>query len=224
MQQGLIKGVDTFQAITRPRFQNEDKLDYFLKKQSKSAMENFFRMVSQFAILSSDSEQALSSCLKELEFTKGHIIVKQNTICNYLYFVERGLTRTYYLKDGKDVTDWISDENSFACSIISFISRKPDRRAIELLEPSVFYALHYDDMEKLSSKYHDIETLFRKLVSFGLVQLQQKFDDVHFSTALQRYQNLMQNHPTFIQRVPLGMIASYLGITQETLSRIRSQF
>lgn len=186
-------------------------------------MENFFRAVSQFTKLSSGSKQALSSCLKRLEFPKGHTIVGQNTICNYLYFVESGLTRTYYLKDGKDVTDWISDENSFACSIISFINRKPDRRAIELLESSVFFALHYDDMETLSSKYHDIETLFRKLVSFGLVQLQQKFDDLHFSTALQRYQTLITTHPTFIQRVPLGIIASYLGITRETLTRIRKK-
>lgn len=186
-------------------------------------MENFFRTVSHFTTLSPDSKLALSSCLKRLEFPKGHVIVKQNTICNYFYFVEKGLTRTYYLKEGKDVTDWISDENSFACSIISFISRNPDRRAIELLEPSVFFALHYDDMELLSSKHHDIETFFRKLVSFGLVQLQQKFDELHFSTALQRYQTLILNHPTLIQRVSLGMIASYLGITQETLSRIRSQ-
>lgn len=127
------------------------------------------------------------------------------------------------MKDGKDITDWISAENSFACSIISFITRKPDRRMIELLEPSVLFSFHYDDFEKLCRKYHDIEHLFRQIVSFGLVQLQQKFDDLHFSTALDRYQTLRATHPTIIQRVPLGMIASYLGITQETLSRIRSQ-
>src|SRR3954469_7745091 len=104
------------------------------------------------------------------------------------------------------------------------ISRsKPDRRTIELLEPSILFSLHYNYLENLCSKRHDIESLFRKLVSFGLVQLQQKFDDLHFSSALQRYQTLMTTHPTFIQRVPLGMIASYLGITQETLSRIRAQ-
>lgn len=186
-------------------------------------MERFFQTLSQFSRLSEESKDALASCLKRLELPKGHTIIKRDTVCNHTYFIESGLTRTYYLKDGKDVTDWISDEDSFACSIISFISRKPDRRAIELLEPSVLLALHYNDLEKLSEKHHDIEHLFRQLVSFGLVQLQQKFDDLHFATALQRYQTLMTNHPSFIQRVPLGMIASYLGITQETLSRIRSQ-
>ena len=179
--------------------------------------------VSQFTILTSEGKHDLSLCLKRLEFPKWHVLLEHDTVCNYVYFIDSGLTRTFYLKDGKDVTDWISDENSFACSIISFITRKPDRRTIELLEPSVLYALHYNDLESLCVKHHDIEKLFRHLVSFGLVQLQQKFDDLHFATALQRYQNLMTNHPTFIQRVPLGMVASYLGITQETLSRIRSQ-
>lgn len=186
-------------------------------------MNNFFLTISQFTNLTAESKYDLSFCLKQLKFPKGHLLVKQETVCNYIYFIDIGLTRTYYLKDGKDVTDWISDENSFACSIISFIARKPDRRAIELLEPSVLFALHYNDLENLCKKHHDIERLFRHLVSFGLVQLQQKFDDLHFSSASQRYQTLIASHPTFIQRVPLGMIASYLGITQETLSRIRAQ-
>ncbi len=185
-------------------------------------MENFFRNASQFTTLSTESIEALSLHLKRQEFPKGHILVKEDTICNYVYFIDAGLTRTFYWKDGKDITDWISDEQSFACSIISFITRQPDRRGIEALEPCVFFSLHYNDLEFLSSKYHDIEKFYRKLISFGLIQVQQRFDDLHFSTALQRYQKLMSTHPHYIQRVPLGMIATYLGITQETLSRIRS--
>lgn len=186
-------------------------------------MDKFFQTVAQFTTLSPESKEELSKHLTRLELPRGHILVRQDTVCNFVYFINSGLTRTYYLRDGKDVTDWISDENSFACSIISFITRQPDRRGIELLEPSVLYSLHYNDLESLAGKYHHVETFFRKIVSFGLVQVQQRFDDLHFSTASQRYQTLIATHPTFIQRVPLGMIASYLGITQETLSRIRSQ-
>ncbi len=186
-------------------------------------MEKFFQTVSQFNNLSANSKQELSTCLKRLELPKGHTLIKQDSVCNFVYFIDSGLTRTFYIKDGKDITDWISAENSFACSIISFITRQPDRRTIEVLEHSILFSLHYNDLENLCSKQHDIEKLFRQLLSIGLVQLQQKFDDLHFATALQRYQTLMKNHPTLIQRVPLGMIASFLGITQETLSRIRSQ-
>ncbi len=186
-------------------------------------MDKFFEIVSQTASLTAESKQDLSSILKRLELDKGHILVRQNSVCNYLYFIESGLTRTYYFNEGKDITDWISPENTFACSIVSFISRKPDRRQIELLEPSILWSLQYYEIEHLCAKHHDVERMIRHLVSSGLVQLQRRFDDLHFATALQRYQTLMNENPTLIQRVPLGMIASYLGITQETLSRIRSR-
>jgi len=186
-------------------------------------MDKFFEIVTQFSSLSLESKQALSSILNRSELEKGHVLVRQHTVCNYLYFIEKGLSRTYYYNDGKDVTDWLSPENTFACSIVSFISRKPDRRQIELLEPSILWSIEYYEIEHLCSKHHDIERMIRHLVSFGLIRLQQRFDDLHFASALQRYQTLMDQNPSLIQRVPLGMIASYLGITAETLSRIRSQ-
>ena len=186
-------------------------------------MDKFFHTVAQFTALSAESKEELSAHLKRSELPKGHVLVRQGSVCNFVYFVGSGLIRTFYFRDGKDVTDWISDENSFACSIISFISRQPDRRGIELLEPSVLFFFFFNDLENLARKHHDIETFFRKIVSFGIIPVQQRFDDLHFSSASARYQTLMVKHPSFIQRVPLGMIASYLGITQETLSRIRSQ-
>ncbi|MBX9850276.1 MAG: cyclic nucleotide-binding domain-containing protein [Cytophagaceae bacterium] len=131
-------------------------------------MDKFFETVSKFTSLSAGSKQELSCHLKRLELPKGHVLVRQDKVCNFFYFVETGLTRTYYLRNGKDVTDWISDENSFSCSIISFITRKPDRRAIELLEPSVLFSLHHDDLENLCSKYHDIENLFINLAGFHI--------------------------------------------------------
>lgn len=160
-------------------------------------MDKFFGVTSQFTHLSANAKEALTSIAKRLELPKGHILVKEDTVCNYLYFVESGLTRTYYYKDGKDVTDWISPENTFAVSILSFITRKPDRRIIELLEPSILYSFPHDKLEELYSRFHEIEKLGRMLASSGLVQLQQKFDDMHFATATQRYHILMETNPSF---------------------------
>lgn len=186
-------------------------------------MDKFLDTCVGITPLSAESREALSSISRPMEFPKGHILVRQETICHYICFIEKGLTRTFYYKDGKDVTDWLSAENTFACSIISFLTRRPDRRGIELLEDSVLLALHHEDLERLYRQYHEIERLGRLLVSSGLLQMQQRFDDLHFATATRRYQALMQDNPSLIQRVPLGMIASYLGMTQETLSRIRAQ-
>ncbi len=186
-------------------------------------MDKFFQFIQPFTHLGQASKEALVNIAQRWELPKGHLLVQAGTVCHYLYFIEAGLTRTFYDKDGKEVTDWLSAENSIACSIVSFITRKPDIRSIELLEPSILWALPYQPLENLYRQYHEIERLGRLMVSDGLVQLQQRFDDLHFATASQRYQKLLQSHPTFLQRVPLGMIASYLGVTQETLSRIRAQ-
>ena len=186
-------------------------------------MNSFLQATLQFARLDTESLNKLSAITKRHEFPKGHILLNPYAICSHLYFIEKGLTRTFYLKNGKDITDWITTENNFAVSLISFINRVPDRRTIELLEPSILYSIGYHDLEALCTLHHDIEHFVRQLVSCGLVQLQRKFDEIHFSTAKQRYEKLMKTNPTIIQRVPLGMVATFLGITQETLSRIRSQ-
>ena len=186
-------------------------------------MTKFFDTIAQFTTLTKEGEDALSSILERKEVKKREVLVKENSVCNHIYFVEKGLTRTYYFnKDAREVTDWISPENTFACSIVSFISRKPDIRGIDALEDSTLYTLHYQELEQLCEKHHDIERFGRRFVSFGLLQLQKRFDHLHFATAKERYAQVMNENPSFIHRVPLGMLASYLGITQETLSRIRA--
>jgi CRP-like cAMP-binding protein len=186
-------------------------------------MEKFFQAISRFMHLSAEGREALTSVLIPLDLPRGRTLIRASTICEYLYFIEEGLARTFYIKNGKDVTDWLAGENSFVVSIISFLTQQPDRRSVELLERSVLWALSYKELEQLYEQSHEIERLGRLLVSHGLILVQQRFDDLHFATAQERYQKLLYQNPSFIQRVPLHMIASYLGITQETLSRIRSQ-
>jgi CRP-like cAMP-binding protein len=187
-------------------------------------LESFFTEIKKFLSLSDAAQDAVREILVCKEFKKRHIILKPNSVCNYVYFVDSGLVRTFYEKDGKDVTDWLSPENSFSCSILSFINRIPDRRGIEAVEDSQLWALHYDDLDRLYNQYHEIERLGRLLYGLGVTLVQQRFDDLHFSSASERYQKMMDNNPTLIQRTPLSMIASYLGITQETLSRIRHSY
>jgi CRP-like cAMP-binding protein len=130
---------------------------------------------------------------------------------------------SFYFKEGKDITDWLSAEGTFAGSMISFLTQLPDVRGIELLEPSLLWSFGHEDLEKLYKQYHEIERLGRLLSNHAYILVQQRFDDLLFTTSMERYHKLLQQNPTIIQRVPLGMIASYLGITQETLSRIRAQ-
>lgn len=186
-------------------------------------MEAFFQTVAQFMQLSTEGKAALAAVLQQEEWPRGHVLLKPNAICRRIYFIERGLTRTFYVKNGKDVTDWLSAENSFAGSMISFLTQTPDVRGIEVLEPSLLWSFAHTDLETAYRQYHEIERLGRLLTNQAYIQVQQRFDDLLFTTAAERYHKMMRYNPSFLQRVPLGMIASYLGITQETLSRIRAQ-
>lgn len=186
-------------------------------------MNPFINAVCRFTPLSDESQRALAGIANRLTLNKGHVLVQADTISESIYFIETGLARTYYYKDGRDVTDWLSAEQQFAGSIVSFLSRQPDRRIVQLLEPSVVWSVPYRSLEELYATHHDMERLGRLLVSHGLLLVQQRFDELHMATALERYQRLIATNPTLVQRVPLGMIASYLGVTPETLSRIRAQ-
>lgn len=187
-------------------------------------MDAFFSYIESLSPLSLKSRSAMATVLQPMRFSKGHSLLRPGGVCNYLYFIEAGLTRTWYLKNGKDVTDWISTEGTISVSIISFLTRQPDIRGIELLEPSEIWALSYSDLNQLYDSYPEIDRLGRLLISAGVVQLQKRFDDLHFVSAQDRYSELIARSPSLLQRVPLSMIASYLGISQETLSRMRAKY
>ena len=187
-------------------------------------MEGFFKAANQYVDLTPESKEALASIIVCQTVPKGNIILRPNSVCNHIHFVESGLLRTFYDMDGRDVTDWLSPEDSFSCSILSFINRQPDRRGIEALEDSTLTSIQYYELDQLFLRYPDIERLGRMFYGLGITMIQQRFDALHFHTALERYQHLMDTQPTLIQRTPLNMLASYLGMTKETLSRIRSQY
>jgi CRP-like cAMP-binding protein len=164
----------------------------------------------------------LSSVSKILSFDKPTIIVKEGQFANKTYFIIKGCARAFYLKDGKDITDWLAFENDFISAINSFFLDIPSPHYIEVLEACELLEFSREDSLKLSDKYHDFEKLASKAITRTLLQLQQRVVSIQFETAQQRYENLLTIRPDITQRVPLTHIASFLGITLETLSRIRS--
>jgi CRP-like cAMP-binding protein len=137
--------------------------------------------------------------------------------------LERGALRGFYTLDGKEITHWFGFENDFVTSFHSFITRQPAVENIQLLEGSILWALSKDKLTGLLNQYHDIERLLRIAYEKYYIRLEERYVNAQFKTATERYQNLLQQSPHLIERVPLGHIASYLGISQETLSRIRSR-
>lgn len=153
---------------------------------------------------------------------RDHFMVSENAVCDHIYFVKKGILRIFYFKNGKEITEWIAMDGTFCLSILSFFERTPSRLQIQTLEASEIMGIHYDDLTGMAARFHEVETLFRKMMTASLILSQYRMDSIQFETAQQRYDRLLETQPELLRRVPLTYIASFLGITPETLSRIRA--
>lgn len=162
------------------------------------------------------------SAWKHWSAPKDYFLLKENTVSDYIYFIEKGVARIYYHKHNKEITEWLALDGQFFLSIASFFRRIPSHLIIQTLEPSEVFGIHHDDFMRQADQFHDVERLLRKMVTGSLILSQIRMDSIQFESAQQRYEQLLQKTPEIVQRVPLTYIASFLGITLETLSRIRS--
>ena len=159
---------------------------------------------------------------EHISVPKDYVLLRENSIADHLYFIEKGIARIYYYKNDKEVTEWIAMDQSFFLSIISFFERKPSKLIIHTIEEAEIRKISYDHLLQLADEHHAIERWFRKSLAGSLILSQKRMDALQFESAQHRYEILLNTNPGMIQRVPLSYIASWLGITQETLSRIRS--
>ena len=134
----------------------------------------------------------------------------------------QGCARAYYLKDGRDISDWFTFENQFMASIVSFFSKEPSPHYVEFVEDSIVFEFSKETIDHLSNKHRDLERLISTVVTETMLGLCERLYTVQFNKAEERYKHLISTQPDITQRIPLTHIASYLGITLETLSRIRN--
>jgi len=153
---------------------------------------------------------------------KDHVLLREQQVCDYIFFIKKGIARIFYHKNDREITEWFALDENFFLSIVSFFERTPSQLIIKLLEPSEVLGIHHNKLMELAASHHEIETLFRKMLAGSLILSQHRMNAIQFETAQQRYGRLLASSPEIIKRVPLSYIASFLGVTMETLSRIRS--
>jgi CRP-like cAMP-binding protein len=185
-------------------------------------MDSLEKKISNISTLSPQMMKVFLGAWQYWQVPKDHFLVREQEVCDYIFYIKKGVARIYYYKNEKEITEWIAMDEQFFLSIISFFERTPSRLIIQVLEPSQVIGIHYNDLTRLAGEYHEIETLYRKMMTSSLILSQYRMDSIQFETAQQRYIKLLKDSPAIIQRVPLSYIASFLGITLETLSRIRS--
>lgn len=170
-------------------------------------------------------DQAWTDLQKTMTFReykrKDHFLY-QGEICKQLGFIIKGYVRLYFLKDGEEITKDFNFENSFCGSYASFSLRQPSRFNIMAMEKVKLYTIGREDLFRLFDKYSSLQKLGRISMEHMFIRKEMREASFLLDSAEQRYHELLSQYPKITQRVPLKYLASYLGITAETLSRIRA--
>lgn len=187
-------------------------------------MQQLLSHITAYYPLNAEAVNALQDCFTKIVLTKNEYLLTEGKVCRHLYFLEKGALRGFYNLDGKEITHWFGFEKDFVTSFHSFITGEPAVENIQLLESCTVWAIAKETLTDLFNRFHDIERLVRIAYEKYYIRLEERYVNAQFKSAKERYENLLQQTPYILERVPLGFIASYLGISQETLSRIRSKF
>lgn len=183
----------------------------------------FARKYSEKGEISSQSLDILTNLLVPIRVLRGTTVLSEGEVCKYIYYIDRGLIRQYYIKSGKILTEHIGYEGSIIMCIESLFNHEPSRLSVEALEPCTLYALPYDEMIMVAHSSFEFCNLLMSIYKESLILSQQKADALRFSSAKERYKRTLSEHPEIIRRAPLHIVASYLQMTPETLSRVRTQ-
>lgn len=179
-------------------------------------------LARKYSTMTHEELDVLESLLVPIKYGKGEKILQEGEICRNISYIERGLIRQFYFKNGKEVTEHLGVDHSIFMCIESLFKEEPTRLQVEALEPTLVYALPKARLEAAAMRNVNIQMLYRKILEESLIQSQIHADLVRFESAPNRYKRLCGLNPQVVLRAPLTYIANYLQMTPETLSRIRS--
>lgn len=186
-------------------------------------MDNIVSHFSTYIPVSDDLERELTVRLKPQSFKTGTLVHHAKDICVESSFIRKGILRLYYLKDGKEVSEYFCGEGEWVNSPRSFMFQKVDNYYIDVLENSEVLTLHLRDLRFLFDNFPEMERYSRLSMGTMLYQLIERVHSFQCRNAFEKYEHFCQVYKNIHSRLPLGMIASYLGITPETLSRVRAK-
>ena len=184
-------------------------------------MTTLFQYFSKHNPLSKKAEQAIAEISNIVAIKKNKDLQPIGHTCKTIYFIKKGAARIYYFKGGIDITESFFFENSIIARVESLFTGKPSRKAIQILDDAEIIAINANQLFKLYDTFPEIERLFRKIFEAAYVETVNRIEGIQFHSAEERYNALLNEAPNVLMRVPLKYVASFLGITQVSLSRIR---
>ncbi|MDH2206565.1 Crp/Fnr family transcriptional regulator [Empedobacter falsenii] len=181
------------------------------------------QILDQISPLSSQSIQLIADKMQLIQLPKNTTLIDADKVEKKLYFIKKGIVRAYIIDDGKEITFWFGKEGDLILSMRSYVENKISYETIELMEDCELYEIKSSDLQLFYATNLEIANWGRKLAEIELIKTEERFISRQLGTAIDRYKKLLEENPSLINRVQLGYIASYLGISQVTLSRIRAE-
>lgn len=179
-------------------------------------------LARKYSTMTHEELDVLESIFVPMKFAKGEMILSEGEVCENIYYIERGLIRQFYFKNGKQITEHLGEDRTIFMCIESLFREEPTKLQVEAIEPTTVYALPKRRLEQVALHNVNIQILYRKILEESLIISQVHADLVRFETAQDRYKKMCKLSPQVILRAPLVYIASYLQMTPETLSRVRA--
>lgn len=179
-------------------------------------------LARKYSTMTHDELDILEGILEPVKYGKGEMILAEGEVCRGISYIEKGLVRQFYNKNGKEVTEHLGVDHTIFMCIESLFKEEPSRLQVEALEATLVYILPKSKLEAAAIRNVNIQMLYRKILEESLIQSQVHADLMRFETAPNKYKRLCELGPQVVLRAPLTYIASYLQMTPETLSRIRS--
>ena len=181
----------------------------------------FLNYINKRSTLNQEARNDMISKLKLVKAKKGDYLLKEGHIPHHLWFLVSGSVRTYYFHNDKKITSWIYNENQIVTSYGTFFNQAPSNEFIQATEDAVLISISHTDLHSLCNRHTNLQKFESILLQEILSSLEKFYKGIVFKTADQKYELIQEFFPNITQRVNLGYIASWLGISQETLSRIR---
>jgi CRP/FNR family transcriptional regulator, anaerobic regulatory protein len=186
-------------------------------------MEELLHLLNSTYLMTSGLQAHLYSILKVRELQKKDFLLKAGQVSNTVHFIHQGLLRCFYVKGDHEVSSWFMKEGDVIFSIESFYDQVPSYESIQALEDCLLYYITFDELEYIYNTYAEFNYIGRVLtIKYHKLWARQLYS-IRMRSAEERFEWLFDNHPELLLRVPAKHLASYLDITEVTLSKIKSK-
>jgi CRP-like cAMP-binding protein len=181
------------------------------------------RYISLNVEIGDDELNLIAGHFKPLKAKRGTLLYNHGDICDKLFFINQGCLRVYYLSEqGSQRTRFFAFEGMIATSLASFISREPSFEFVEVLEDAELLAISRADFFKLTAELTAWKDFYCRLLESAYIHNNHRLESTVTLTAIERYRQLLAQNPQVVQRLPNKIVATYLDISPETLSRLKS--